>query len=152
MRVYFTTMVPTVEAIFHNGFSDLYEQFGRHGVYFSTVQLCVLDGYDGNVTLCLEVPDDVMAEYDVTDALQERSGYRLALIPAAVLNRLGRPQVYDHVYAGCSRSEVLRVIRAREQDDSPASQARAAEMRQAMAFFDRIGWLTPLCLSEESRQ
>jgi hypothetical protein len=42
------------------------------------------------------MPDDVLAQYDVTDDLQNASGDHRALIPAEVLNRLGKPAVYDH--------------------------------------------------------
>jgi hypothetical protein len=163
MRVYWTTTVARTEAIFRDGFTDLYEEFGREGVYFATQQLDALDGFDGDVTLCLDLPPEVFDEYDLTDDLQRESGYRVALIPATVLNGLGKPQVYDHEYAGCSRRDLVRGAKSWEADDDDAAegedwngggradayQQHAQELRHAVEFFDRIGWLTPLKLKEE---
>jgi hypothetical protein len=52
------------------------------GIIFGlTRQLDANDGFDGDVTLCLDVPEEVFEQYDVTDSVQEESGYRLALFP-----------------------------------------------------------------------
>jgi hypothetical protein len=95
------------------------------------------------------VPEELFDRFDVTDELQHRSGYRLALIPAEELNRLGKPQVYNHDYADCSRRDLVKAIERWEADGSVRSDQRANEMREAMAFFDSIGWLTPLRPREE---
>jgi hypothetical protein len=149
MRTYLTTTVAQAEAIFREGWADTHEEFGRNGVYLSTVPLDANDGFDGNVTLCLEVPDDTFGEYEVTDELQAQAGYRLGLVPAAALNQLEAPKVYDHAYAGSSRKEMLDAIRAWESANSKSAHANAQEMRDAIDFFDRIGWLTPIKLQEE---
>jgi hypothetical protein len=65
-----------------------------------------------------------------------------------VLNRIGKPQVYDHFYAGLSRRELLRSAEEWENSGDVASYQHAQEMRGAIAFFDRIGWLTPLKVRE----
>ncbi len=147
MRVYFTTTVATAEAILLERFTDLYEgEFGKKGVYFADKQLDTNDGFEGDVTLCLDVPDAVMQQYDVTNT---NVSYRLALIPAEVLNQLSPPQIYDHFYAGASRREILQSIQKWEQSPDESSQRHAQEMREAIKFFDRVAWLTPLKLKEE---
>ena len=40
----------------------------------------------------------------------ERSAAWLALIPAEGLNRLSPPQIYDHIFAGASRREILQSL------------------------------------------
>jgi hypothetical protein len=110
------------------------------------------------VTLCLDVPESVFAEHDVTDEIQKEMGYHLALIPAAELNRLGAPRVYDHFYAGSSRRELVQASRMWQEgteewkQEDEAQRQHAQEMRDAIAFFDRIGWLTPVKLQEEAEQ
>jgi hypothetical protein len=113
------------------------------------------------VKLCLDVPEEVFKEYEWLEEAppggQRGAGYRFALIPSAVLNGIGKPQVYDHDYAGCSRREMLVEVRvsedAAEGEANPkvkeSHREHARQMRDAMAFFDRIGWLTPLRLQEE---
>jgi hypothetical protein len=101
--------------IFAEGFRDLHEEFGRKGVYVSTQQLDASDGFEGAVTLCLDMPDDVLAQYDVTDDLQKASGYHIALVPAEVLHGLGKPAVYDHEWAGPNRRDLVQAIRRLEQ-------------------------------------
>jgi hypothetical protein len=150
MRTYWTTTVPVAEAIWQVGWTDRYEEFGMRGVFMATIPLDANDGFDGEVTLCLDVPEDVFGKYDVTDGLMEKSGYRLALIPAGELNRLGLPQVYDHIFAGCSRRDLILARQNREVAGLEDGYPSTALMREAVAFFDRIGWLTPLRLREEA--
>jgi hypothetical protein len=91
--------------------------------------------------------------------------YRYAVIPAARLNEIGKPQVYDHEYAGSSRRVLLQAAEgweghadeiekaAAEKDwEKRAAQVRrnAKRLRDAIAFLDRIGWLTPVKLQEEA--
>ena len=87
---------------------------------------------------------------------------RRLLIPAEALNGVGRPQVYDHVWysaAGWSRRGLLQAARKWEAHasasgtpaDSAAAMLRQAQgMRDAIAFFDSIGWLTPVKAKEEA--
>ena len=118
MRAYLTTDVETTKLIFRDGFTD-FHQFVAHkvdgsgivellGVYFATRQLDANDGFDGPVTLCLDIPEELFKKVETTDPLQEASGYRMAIIPAAELNLLGKPQVYDHFYAGLLRRDLVR--------------------------------------------
>jgi hypothetical protein len=102
-----------------------------------------------------------------------------AIIPADTLNRYGRPRLYDHEYAGYSRADLIRATRALGEDEGgevtryeagpdgdpvyagegpetgpdPAGRRRLVqEMRDAVEFFDRVGWRTPLRLREEADQ
>lgn len=149
-RVYYTTDLERTRHIFASGWCDWYAEFGMEGVYLATNPLDVNDGFAGDITLCLDVPEDLFRQYDVTDEPQEASGYRMALVPAAELNRLGKPQVYDHVYAGCSRRDLLRAIERCEAGGGVASFQHGNDIREAIALFDQIGWRTPLRLREAS--
>jgi hypothetical protein len=140
--------VERAETIVREGFENLCEEFGWTGVCFATTPLGANDGFQVDVTLCLDIPDEIFEQYECTDELQAASGYRLALIPAAVLNRHGPVQIYDHEYAGLSRREMLIAIRSWEEVS--ADHPKAREMRRALQFFDRIGWLTPLKPKEQS--
>jgi hypothetical protein len=42
MRGYFTTTLERTEAIFRDGWKDLYEFFNMRGVYLATIQLVLL--------------------------------------------------------------------------------------------------------------
>ena len=141
VRVYLTTTVPVVESILQEGFTDLHEFAGLSGVYMADCKLNANDGWPGEMTLCLDVPEDVFQRYEI---VEELLGYRYAIIPATLLNRIGRSQIYDHEYAGTSRRDLLRACQRWRRSGSPAASAKAAEMCAAMAVFDRIGWLTPL--------
>jgi hypothetical protein len=145
MRVYFTTTIPRAESIIESGWRDWYTEFGLRGVYLSGAPLDANDGFSGDVVLCLDVPDEVLARYNVAD---EATPAVFALVPAGELNKLGKPRVYDHDLAGLSRRELLHAIRGME-DRGRGGRKRAREMRAALAFFDKIGWLTPLRLQEE---
>jgi hypothetical protein len=144
MRVFLTTTIATADRVCRDGFTNMHQLSDVEGVYLADAQLDANDGFEGPVTLCLDVPDDVFQKYEwVEDGL----GYRHAVIPAEVLNRLPRPQVYDHLFAGCSRRQMVQAIRRREHAGS-VGYPSVQDMRDAMAFFDRIGWLTPVRLSE----
>jgi hypothetical protein len=146
MRVYFTTTVARTELIFQEGFTDLYDFGGMRGVWFADRRLDGNEGFAGDVTFCLDVPDRDFERYEwVEDG--GGPGYRHVLLPAAVLNRLGGPKVYDHLFAGCSCKQMVQAIRRKEQKGG-SGYPSAEEMRSAMEFFDRIGWLTPLKLRE----
>jgi hypothetical protein len=145
MRAFFTTTVRRADDIFRSGFTNLYEFGGINGVCFTDRQLDARDGFVGEVTLYLEIPDDVFSRWEwVEDG--GGLGLRLSLIPADVLNQLGRPQVYDHAFAGMSRRDMVQAIKGWEQqgDWQPAHQ-----LREAMEFLDRIGWLTPVKVQEQ---
>jgi hypothetical protein len=144
MRAFFTTTVRRADDIFQGGFTNLYEFRGVEGVYFADRQLGAADGFLGQVTLCLDVPDEVFSRWEW---FEHEQGYRLSLIPADVLNQLGKPQVYDHDLAGISRRDMVEAIRGWEQQ---ADWQAADELRESMKFFDRIGWLTPVKVQEQS--
>jgi hypothetical protein len=147
----------------------------RGGIRAAAGTGVMIGGPEGDTVLCLDVPEELFREREAQESTRpltaaesaairaggagpdnleyQRMGY--AIIPAADLNRIGRPQVYDHEYAGNSRQELLTAIRSWEQ----AAQAEADPsginehirgMREAIEFFDSIGWLTPLRLREEA--
>jgi hypothetical protein len=154
MRVYLTTTVATADAIFRDGWTNLHEDCGKVGVHLADAQLGPNDGFCGPLTLCLDVPEDMFRRYEVEEA---GLGYRYAIVPAEALNGLGvKPQVYDHEYAGESRRDFLQAIRAwdragKRQGDLEIRK-HVQQMRDAFDFFDRIGWLTPVKLSEQAQQ
>jgi hypothetical protein len=143
MRAFFTSTVRRADDIFRFGFTNLYEFGGINGVCFTDRQLAAADGFEGEVTLCLEIPDDVFSRWEW---VEDEQSFRLSLIPADVLNQLGKPQIYDHEFAGTSRREMVQAIKRWEQK---ADWRPAHEMREAMEFFDRIGWLTPVKVQEQ---
>jgi hypothetical protein len=152
LRAFYRTDFEETRAIWRDGWADRYEEFGREGIYLATRPLDANDGFEGAVVLCLDVPQELFNHFDLTDELQKASGYRIALIPAAALNRLGKPQVYDYSYAGCSRRDLVKSIQAAESADGSnvATYQHANNMCEAMAFLDSIGWLTPLRLKENT--
>ena len=143
MRAFFTTTIRRADDIFQGGFTNLYKCGGVEGVYFADRQRGAADGFLGEVTLCLDVPDEVFSRWEW---FEHEQGYRLSLIPADVLNQLGKPQVYDHDLAGISRRDMVQAIKRWEQrgDWEPAQR-----LREAMEFFDRIGWLTTVKIQEQ---
>jgi hypothetical protein len=143
MRVYYTATVDGARAILSEGFVDLREFANLKGVWLADCQRNANNGFGGDVTMCPDVPEDEFKQYEVAE---EGLGHRMSLIPAAVLNGLPNPQVYDYLFcAGKSRAELVRAIRTWEVDDVEC-QRHAQEVRDAIQFFDEIGWLTPLRL------
>jgi hypothetical protein len=58
MRSYFTTTVTVADAILRDGFTDLYEFAGMAGVWVADRPLDANEGFEGQVTLCPDVPDE----------------------------------------------------------------------------------------------
>jgi hypothetical protein len=151
-RVYVTTTITQTREFLRDGFTDLHAFVGSAGVWVGGAPLNENDGFGGDVVLALSVPEEVFERYewsetDPADPYREtwvRTGR--ALIPAEVLNGFGRPEIYDHDYAGGTRRQLVR--NARTWEEAGANE-KAAELRAAVAFFDEIGWLTPLRVREE---
>jgi hypothetical protein len=156
MRCYYTTTVKRAEDILRDGFVNLYEECGVRGVYFADTQLNVNDGFEGDVTICLDIPEGDFKQYEIHG--DPVISYRMAIMPSSVLNGLGKPQIYDHTYAGGdTRVPMVRAIRDWEAaveekkengEDWESTARRVQGMKDAVAFFDRHGWLTPLKLRE----
>jgi hypothetical protein len=147
-RVYFTTTLAIARTILRDGFADMHEEFGLSGVWFADRQLDAGDGFEGELTLCLDLPDDEFERYELREEDAPASHQRMALVPAQVANRFGPAKIYDHIYAGNSRVELLRFIRVGERHADEHHQRPGREVRAAMAFFDEIGWLTPVKVQE----
>src|SRR5262249_27433039 len=99
------------------------------------------EGFEGDVTLCLDVPDDDFERYEWVEE-GGGMGYRHALLPAAVLNGFGPPKVYDCLFAGCSRRQKVQETRQQEEEGE-SNYPSAEQMRSIMTFFDGAGWCTP---------
>jgi hypothetical protein len=147
MRVFQTATISRTDAILRDGFIDMHRLGEIHGVHCADVPLGVMDGFEGDVTLCVEVPDEVFQQYECKE---DGCSHRYALIPAAVLNSLGQPDVYDCAFAGLSRRDMVESMRRSEEARIVGGTSSAAAMRRVMEFFDRIGWRTLLRPREES--
>jgi hypothetical protein len=103
MMAFFTTTIETAQAIVQAGFTDRHEEAGRRGVWMNDQTPHTGHVLEGEVTLALEVPDDLFKQYEVTNAAQQiarsgaTEGWRLALIPAVALNRLDKPRPFVSV-------------------------------------------------------
>jgi hypothetical protein len=124
------------------------KELGMSGVWFADRQLDAGDGFQGEMTLCLDLPDDEFERYEAREEDAPTEPQRMALVPAQVANRFGPAKIYDHTDAGLSRVEMLQQIRRWEQIPDERAQQRAQVMRETMAFFDEIGWLTPVKVQE----
>jgi hypothetical protein len=65
-------------------------------------------------------------QLDVSDEVMHAGGYRMALIPAVDLNKIGKPQVYDHFYAGISRRELLKAAELWESGAAEQEEEQGA--------------------------
>ena len=151
MRVYCATTISQVRVIFRDGWTDLDTELGMDGVYVSPNKLDINDGAGGNVTLCVDIPEQLFDRFEVTPKVErEILGVQLAVVPAAELNKIGKPQVYNHEFAGLSRRDLVKdmeILKA-EADVFESANERVSQIREAIEFFDEIGWLTPLKLEE----
>jgi hypothetical protein len=151
MRVFVTTTVQIARETLKNGFTGRYSLGEHSGVYVGERVLDIKDGFDGQVTLCVNIPvgvfnchEEIEGEPDSSHEI--RTGR--ALIPAAVLNQFDPPQLYDHEYAGLSRRELLQAIdRAPFGEPSPRKA-----MKEAFDFFEEVGWMAPVRLQEEQAE
>jgi hypothetical protein len=91
MKVYHRTFHSA--AILKEGFRDATGTYLTTneftGVWVSDCALDINEGADGDVLLTLNIPVDVFEQYEW---IEEGKGYREALIPAAILNQLGKPR------------------------------------------------------------
>lgn len=96
MRLFHRT--PCGQKIINEGFRDneaTYMTSVMHkGVWLSDIPLSVFEGAKGTDLLTLEIPEEVLVEYEW---VQEEPGptYREFLIPAEVVNSYGPPTLCD---------------------------------------------------------
>jgi hypothetical protein len=141
----------------------------RGGVRAAAGSGIIAGGPGGTVTLYAEIPESIFSDREVRESIQELTpedleqidaggpdpdgleyqhmGY--AIIPAVVLNEFGPPRLYDHVYAGASRAELIRSLRAWE-DRTGNDHYMVKWLRAAVAFLDHVGWQTPVSLREKT--
>lgn len=173
MRVYITTSIHDVTIVVTSSASAAREalaapfadnaEFGEaRGVWVGREPLDANDGFEGDLTLAVDLPDEVFAECECIETDSEtgeewRTGR--ALVPAAVLNQYGPARIYDHELAGHSRRVLLSLARistngadeAERRGDKTAAEMNrryASAVQETITFFDQIGWLTPLRVQE----
>lgn len=92
MKLYHRTAAAA--AILKSGFEDRtgsYLTSTLHtGVWFADRPLDINDGADGDTLLAIEMPEEVIREYEW---IEERKSYREWLIPAALANQHGPTRV-----------------------------------------------------------
>jgi hypothetical protein len=143
MRGYIPVTVEQALAVLKLGWENL----GLQGAYVCAAPLGGEDTVDCDVRLCLEVPETVMARYELPSTTVAK-GCQVAAIPTDVLTRLGRPQLYDHqLYNGWSRRELVQLIR-RWQAAGEISSARMQQAQAAMKLFDLVGWQSAIRLQD----
>ena len=67
-----------------------YIQQEHTGVWLSDCSLDENEGHAGDTTLCIEIPDDVVEQYEW---IEKAKGYRQFLVPAVVVNHFGPPTI-----------------------------------------------------------
>jgi len=65
MRVYLTTTEALAAEIIRDGWRDLHVLQDLTGVWLASQPLDANDGFDGNVILCLEVPETLFAKWEI---------------------------------------------------------------------------------------
>jgi len=94
VRVFHRT--PHGQRIINEGFRDTEGTFGtgvmHRGLWLSDRPLDICEGAKGNDLLSLEIPDEVLTQYQW---VQEGPAYREFLIPAEVVNSYGPPTLCD---------------------------------------------------------
>ncbi len=96
MRAYHRTFYAT--EILREGFrdaTDTYMTSREHtGVWVSDRPLDENEGAGGNVLLVIDISEEIFANYEW---IEDGKTYREALVPAAILNALKRPEIVDEV-------------------------------------------------------
>ena len=94
MRCFHRT--PYSESILENGFRDgegtYMTRIMHKGVWLSDRPLSFFEGAKGVGLLSLEIPDDVLAEYEW---VEDEKPYREFLIPSEIVNSYGPPEPVD---------------------------------------------------------
>ncbi len=95
MTLYHTTY--EAKAILDQGFRDgkgtyLTDDCEFRGVWLADRPLDVNEGADGDGILVLDIPEEVIAEYEW---IEEGKRYREFLVPAEIVNRYGPPRIYE---------------------------------------------------------
>jgi hypothetical protein len=141
VRAYLTTSADRALDCVRAGFTDLDEEGGRTGVYLASRPLGADDGFPGDVTLCVDLAEPVFARH----AVGRGAAYLLSLVPAAELNHVCRPRVWNHFYVGLSRHDLVESAALWEAGDGvPDGRGHAGGLRAAVRFLDEIDWATPL--------
>jgi hypothetical protein len=116
------------------------------GVWFSDMPLEGNEGAHGNkgasgdTLLTLEIPAKVLSKYEIA---ADGNPYREWLIPARIADGYGPPKIHDHDYAGSTPEELRQAGMRWEGFGGEAAAKKASEIRKAVAFFDKFGWLEP---------
>ena len=124
--------------ILTDGFHDGYYRSLPAGVLMANRALDALDHVKGDCVLCIDIPDAAIAKYENVEADR---GYREWIIPAAVVNNYGPPTVHQHDWQGVSREGIEKAARRRERFGDDYNRQYAEQIRRAIEFFDRFGWI-----------
>ena len=88
--------IPYAESILENGFRDgegtYLTDITHNGVWLSDRPLSIFEGAKGDGLVSLEIPDDVLAEYEWGE---DGKPYREFLIPAVTVNSYEPPELVD---------------------------------------------------------
>jgi hypothetical protein len=156
MRCYHRTFSRDARAAFQAGFVD-HEGNSRTGHLWSGVAFAdaPLDrdvGFDGDVLLSVELPDELFALYewrqDGPFAGDEgvpagcAKPYRESLIPAALVNAHGPPRLEGADFMGAGREQVERAIARLESACAPGESVN--RLHELLAFLDERGILEPV--------
>ena len=84
----------SADAILKEGFRDTAGTYGTgqvfQGVWLSKTPLDVNEGAAGDTLLVINIPEEVVAEYEW---IEEGKPYREFLLPAEIVNRHGPPRI-----------------------------------------------------------
>jgi hypothetical protein len=137
MIVYHRT--PYAEAILRDGFRDAtgtYLTSDTHtGVWFSDVPLDENEGADGDTVLALDIPDDMLAEYEW---IEEEKAYREFLCPATLVNRFGPPKIHEDDWQGQTEATLFGLIATMEE---LGALKKAERIREKLPFLKKHGLL-----------
>src|SRR5262249_22523725 len=129
MRVYIRVPAARALQAIERGFEDWHTDMGNSGVWCENYprgtgraasgQGILFGGPEGDTVLCADVPEEVFSELECQESTRplkreewermdnggaepddleyQRMGW--AIIPAAVLNSHGKPQIYDHEFS-----------------------------------------------------
>jgi hypothetical protein len=136
---------------FRDGPAVYFHDSERSGVWLSPVPLDALDGDKGNVVLAIDIPEAVLRNYervlefgeDLTEegwvpspAVEVQYEF---LVPAAILNRYGRPKVHGHDYDGCTAETLFS--RADDLENAGRKEVAARLRHVTIPFLEGQGLL-----------
>src|SRR5262249_32791684 len=118
--------------------SHVPERMPRGGVWLSTVPPRVDRRVGGDVCLAVELPEEEVLPFEF---LEDGQTFREFQVPAAVVNRHGRPRIYNSLYGGCRPSKLQRMSDAHKRTGTWSGMLRSAHIKGLIPFLERHGLL-----------